>query len=188
MMVDKKTWGGVDPKNAQIIAFSTRLDQVTKEISLKPKHMPAQPTGPPTKAPRSTENTTFPNPDMRDKTDGPEKLRTIKKVEEIEIYGHPWYWCPHHKHPQGNFDGLYCCHKPGEHKTWKASMDAKKSQRESSSNTTDASVDSSDDGERLTLTDSVKNVLLTNFGISEADATKILDEAISQANLAHRMA
>ena len=49
-------------------------------------------------------------------------------------------------------------------------------------NAMDASVDSANDGARLTLTDSVKNVLLTNFGISEADATKILDEATSQAN------
>ena len=36
MMVDKKSWGQVDPKNAQILALSTRLDQVTKELSMKP--------------------------------------------------------------------------------------------------------------------------------------------------------
>ena len=61
-------------------------------------------------------------------------------------------------------------------------MDAKKTQRGASANTTDASVDSADDGAHLTLTDSVKNFVLTNFGILEADATKILDEASSEAN------
>ena len=73
MMVDKKTWGRVDPKNAQILALSTRLDQMTKELSRKPKETPAQPSAPSTKAATSTGNTNVPTPDMRDKMYGPEK-------------------------------------------------------------------------------------------------------------------
>ena len=187
MMVDKKSWGQVDPKNAQILALSTRLDQVTKELSLKQKSTPAPPSGYPPKSGAPAGNATLPTPDMKDKTDGPEKWRSMKKGEEMEMYGHPWYWCPHHKHPQGKFDGLYCRHKPCDHGSWKKTMQDKKKQQNGASggasvNATDASVDSANDGARLTLTDSVKNVLLTNFGISEADATKILDEATSQAN------
>ena len=64
-------------------------------------------------------------------------------------------------------------------------MDDKKT-RESggSANTAYGSVNSVDErlNPHLTLTYSVKNVLPTNFGISEADATNILDEASSQAN------
>ena len=122
---------------------------------------------------------------MKDKTNGPDKWRYIKKGEEMEMYGHSWYWCPHHKHPQGKFDGLYYRHKPYDHGSWKKTMQDKKKQQNGASggasvNATDASVDSENDGARLTLTDSVNNVLITNFGISEADAKKILDEASSQ--------
>ena len=190
MMVDKKTWGRVDPKNAQILALLTCLDQMTKELSRKPKDTSHQPSAPPAKSGAPSGNATLPTPDQKDKTDGPEKWRSIKKGEETEMYGLPWYWCPHHKHPQGKFDGLYCRHKPNEHKGWKKETDVKKKrERAGSANTTDGSMDK---GARLTLTDSVKNVLLTNFGISEADATKYSTKRVPRQFFrrpgAHRMA
>lgn len=187
MMIDKNTWGKVDPKDAKILALSTRLDEVSKELK-SAKNPPASATNAASNtATVDNKQVTMPTPDMRANPHGPEKWRTIKKGEEIEMMGKPWYWCPHHKHKDGHFDGLYCRHKPSEHDAWKERLDKMKGRTNNkAANATNAaptnSAPSTTTQSKLTLTESLKNVLLTNFGISEDDATKLLDEATSNTD------
>ena len=36
------------------------------------------------------------------------------------------WWCPHHVHPRGEFNGLYMEHKPEDHHIWAAEKKRKK--------------------------------------------------------------
>ena len=48
------------------------------------------------------------------------------------------YWCPKHVHPQGLFNGSYNWHKPEDHNSWKAALNARRAAKKGSANTTDS--------------------------------------------------
>ena len=79
----------------------------------------------------------------------------------VEKNGTQWYWCP--KHMKGN--GLYVTHKPEDHDKRRG----KHTKDTSSSNNKDSK--STNDKKGLTLSDKLKAAMVSQFKISESDAT-----------------
>jgi hypothetical protein len=102
-------WTRVDPCYAKLLTLTTKVDKLeTKNNQLKALGTASQP--PPKGGPRH-------GVDMKG---GVDTWRTVKQNQTLMKDGKTWYWCPHHKHPRGEFDGLYCLHKPEDHNEWKA--------------------------------------------------------------------
>ena len=87
--------------------------------------------------------------------------RTQKIGDKIDKDGKTWWWCPHHK-KEGLFDGLYMTHKPSEHDNWA------KNKKENWAKKKKA--DSSSDSKTLTLSDGLKQALMTEANLSAEQA------------------
>ena len=77
--------------------------------------------------------------------------------------GKTWYWCPHHKHPRGKFDGLYCLHKPEDHDEWKAKYRKGKPPAPGSTNTGSGN----DASKKLAINQRLKEVLCSKLMLSD---------------------
>ena len=53
--------------------------------------------------------------DNQELVSGLPKWRTIEKEPSKVVNGTTYYWCPHHKHKEGLWDGLYVRHPPEKH-------------------------------------------------------------------------
>ena len=116
-MMEDKTWMKKDPKDAKIAALTTLVEQL---VNNKPEGKAAYATG----ANLSTsKGETSKSDKLKDETIpgcGQLKMwRSKKGANKITREGRTWYWCPHHKHPRGTFDGLYMTHKPEHHDEWR---------------------------------------------------------------------
>ena len=99
---------------------------------------------------------------------GPSKLRipvwrTIKEEESVTRDGKTWHWCTKHK-KEGLFDGLYMPHKECDHDEW-AKQKNEYWKNKKSSNSTNA-----DKSANLTLSDSLKQALMTEANMTEEQA------------------
>ena len=104
------TWKHVSPQNAQILALTTQVAQLKASMDAPANHRggPKEGTGS-KKFKTAEEYFNQPNPVIK-------KWRTEKKGDTIEMEGRRYYWCKHHKHPQGFYDGLYVSsHKEIDH-------------------------------------------------------------------------
>ena len=83
--------------------------------------------------------------------------------------GKTYWWCPHHKHPQGFWDGLYVRHHPDNHKFRKP--------RESGNDDKDTTPAAN--STKLDLQSKLKEVLSTNLCMSSEDIDRLFEEAAS---------
>ena len=94
--------------------------------------------------------------------------RTKKGKDSVNRDGKQWWWCPHHK-KEGLFDGLYMTHKPCDHDEW---LEKKKERRQKAKEMKKQSGggNSKNKNKKLTLTDSMKQALMTNANMTEEQA------------------
>ena len=152
-MESMKEWEKVDPHDAKLTALTTELNEL--------------------KAARKGNDGADASRKRSNIVGGVPEWRTIKKGDTIEHDGKTLYWCPHHKHPQGLFDGLYCWHKPENHDEWKAKFKKPKTSaapEDTSSKKTEPS------NQKLSLNDRLKIVLCTKLMLSDEDAANICKE------------
>ena len=102
-------WSAVNPADAQLLALATQIEELKRQNATLATKTPGTASG----------KQETPGLD-RTLTGGVQKWRTTKKGSSLVVDGKTFYWCPHHKHPKGFFDGLYCLHKPENHDEWKA--------------------------------------------------------------------
>ncbi len=112
-------WDKVDPRDAKLTALTTELNKLKTANRPKPGS-------------EGSGN----NQDGHGKIGGVQIWCTIKKGNTLEPDRRTAYWYPHHKHPQGKFDGLYRWHKPEEHFEWKAKFKKTNSNPKPSANPT----------------------------------------------------
>ena len=94
-MILQKIWNQTDPKDAKILALTTKLEVLDSAFSTSKSD---------TKPPK--------------KTSGPWKPEdwSITNVGTFtEKDGKTLHWCPHHKGPQYEWYGIYMPHKPEDH-------------------------------------------------------------------------
>jgi hypothetical protein len=103
-MDDKSEWAAVDPRDAQIMALATQLN----ELKAQQKQSTALATATAGNAGRKKGNDAakdyYPGTQVetwRSKYDGPSKMGSNGRL---------LHWCKHHKHPEGLCDGLYVQH------------------------------------------------------------------------------
>ena len=103
-MVEDKSWGKVDPRDAKIMALTTKLEKLEKE-GVKPAANVTKGGG--TGGGKPSAGKLPPLEEWRTKFDGP------KKVVDNRTY----YWCKHHK--SKDYNGLYVSsHSEEHHEAW----------------------------------------------------------------------
>ncbi len=170
-MVEDKSWGKVDPRDAKIMALITKLDQMEKARPNQPRSDAAAnaTNGGKTDSRFSTIE------DWRKKFDG-----DVKTVE-----GKTFYWCKHHKSEEYGYNGLYVSsHSPENHDAWSKDKKNAKDGRfkpknnPPAANSTDAKKEK-DSAPKATLglNDKLKQVLMTNVSLSADDVDKLFQQA-----------
>ena len=102
------------------------------------------------------------------------KWRTVKDGATKTVDGAQFWWCPHHKHKDNLWDGLYVRHPPEKHdevmakyaNKRKATEDAKEEKK------TPANANAT-----LDLQENMKNVLMSNLCMSADDVDALLNKA-----------
>ncbi len=153
--IDRRSeWNKVDPRDAQIMALTTKLQEKTST-------QPLTPVG---------SNTDSNNAKMTD--DEFFNWRKTFKGASVERQGKTWDWCPHHK-KEGHYDGLYYSNHTAEtHEAWKA-KGKRGGGRTPPPTPTNGKAS-------LKISDTLKNALCTNLCVSEEDLAKIIDSAESE--------
>ena len=94
----------------------------------------------------------------------------IKNIGEmITRDGATWYWCPYHKR-EGLYDGMYMPHKACDQDEWKRKKEERWGKKRTATNnlTGDSSSKS-----KLQLTESMRQVLVTEGNMSAEQATAL---------------
>jgi hypothetical protein len=108
---------------------------------------------------------------------GVEKWCTEKNGDTIVHEGTTYTWCPHHKHPNGHYSGLYYKdHSPSTHDKWRKTRRYKKSDEKT------AAVTDGSNKKKLTIANELKTAFATNLSVSEEDIKKIIAKANAQEN------
>ena len=145
-MVTNGEWNKVDPKDAKILALTTKIEKLENKK----------------------------NPDKTKKGDkkrGNNELdprRTKCKGPSIVINGETLWWCEHHKNPSRFPHGSHMPHKPEDHDAWKKAKEEKEAKRRKGK--------SEKPSQQLKLKDTLKSVLMTNYAFSEEMADSICDD------------
>ena len=153
-MIINGTWNAVDPKDAQIMALATKVDELTtnKDVTKKP------------------------NDDSRPKYGPIPAWRKERGEPVIEIDGLKWYWCENHDGSIYN-KGLYVRHKPEDCR--KKNDNTRRAKRDRYGKP-DKPVEQSKEM-KLTLQKGLKTALLTMGTFTEEQVETILQE--TQENL-----
>ena len=164
-LVSTDSWDKVDPKDARIMALATEVEKLKKESKDAP------------------DKKFTPKSDNHDTTRiaGIEKWRTINVGATTTHNGTQWSWCPHHKHPQGLYSGLYYKdHNETSHEEWKKARKA----RDAAQKKTDSATDDKTQGagkKKMVISDELKTAFVTDLCVSEEDIQKILDRVNSSS-------
>ena len=103
-MVASDEYSKLDPKDAKILALTTKVTAIERYVSANPANMTSG--GGSGGGYRGNQG---------DKIAGVEKCPTVNKCSTIQHKGKTVWWCPSHKHKDGLFDGLYVWQKPEDH-------------------------------------------------------------------------
>ena len=89
------------------------------------------------------------------------------------------YWCPKHVNTQGLFNGSYNWHKPKYHDSWKAALNARRSAKKGSDNTSDATTPAAAQQrmQNLAIFLCLKEVVYSNLMFYDTDTNDICKEA-----------
>ncbi len=158
----------MDPRDAKILALTTKLEKVEQEGTTKPNAVANATDG---KTPGG-EKKFNPLEEWRKKFDGDSK----------EVNGRTYWWCKNHK--TKDYDGLYVSsHTPVNHDAWsKDKRDRIGKYRSTTAvNATDSRPKEEAPKSTLGLNDRLRNVLMTNVCLSSEDIDKIF-QAASQEN------
>ncbi len=163
-MVEDKSWGKVDPKDAVIMALTTKITALEKKVAAPTNPLPKN-TALATSGPASNIDA------WRKKFDGASK----------EVNGRKWYWCPKHK-LEGVYDSLYLTHHPDKHDEnvafWKKNKEAARQAKEPAPGA--EKKDKQSNPSSLGLNPRLKQVLMTSGCLSEADVDRLFKEAAQE--------
>ena len=171
-MIEDKTWGKVDPRDAKIMALSTKLAALEKS---RLTHVKTDASANATNGGGGGAGGSNKIDNWRKKYDGDFK----------EVDGTPYWWCKHHK--TKDYAGLYVSsHSLETHEAWaKACKEGKRGYfRPKTTPSTNAAsgssnAEKSDVAKKATLglSDRLKHVLMTNVCLSSDDVDKLFKEA-----------
>ena len=153
-------WNNVYPRDAQIMALTTALEN---KGTTAPNSNPAPTANPVTDAAKEKEKAEF------------FAWRIDKKGATATWKGREHVWCPHHK-KDGVFDGMYYNnHTPDTHDEWKERVNARYKNRVGKKAANAAEPEGP--AKSMRISDALRNALCTNLCVSEEDLNKIVESA-----------
>ena len=170
--VSANRWEYSDPKDAKILALTTKVDQLEAQMKLSANATTQKPPSQQTSSDNSNGNSKYLKID---------DWRKKKGEPMIKKDGKTWYWCPKHVSRDGNYDGLYVTHKPEDHDEWAKNRNRfKKREKKDESYKQDENSNETPDNEKeksLALSNSLKAALLTRCDLTAAQADALIKEA-----------
>ena len=170
-MDEQGVWDQVDPREAQIMALATEVQKMRDVHAKALASIADAPAAHATSTTRQDEDrAAFKERRTDDKyISGLPRWRATKtKGDKVEVNGKTYWWCPHHKHPDGHWDGLYVQHPPDKHKFKKGSGPGSNDSTAAPAAQTTAKLD---------LNAKLKDVLITNLCLSGDDVDKLFEQA-----------
>ncbi len=166
-MCKKNTWNKVDPRDAQLMALVTEVNELrtNKKGLLTPAVLATT-----TPSASDPERKLVPGTKV-------EVWRTKYDGQEKKFDGRKYHWCRHHR-LEGKWDGLYTAHPESKHKGKKLTNLTSISANEPASNPTSETSQQA----ALQLNSRLKQVLCTNLCLSQEDVDKIFEEANASGN------
>ena len=160
--VSANRWSEKDPKDAKIMALTTRLEALIEDkmAAFTTDH-------------KSSTYQRNQNNNQKDRLQAIAEWRMTKGAEMVERDGKTWYWCPHHVVP-GKYDGLYVTHKAVDHDKWKKKRDAWRARKPDNKNKDAEERPSSENNKKLVLSNNLKAALLTRCDLTDAQADVLL--------------
>jgi len=173
--VSSNRWEYSDPKDAKIIALSTKLEELEKQVNLSAHSTQSQQSNS-----KSNDNKSGGN---NSKYLTIEDWRMKKGEQTVERDGKTWHWCPKPVSP-GRNDGLYVTHKPEDHEEWAKNRNRFKKNKKDDEKKEDKDNESStkSNDKSLALSNSLKAALLTRCDLTAAHADALIMEAKEEAD------
>ena len=164
-MVKQGIWKQEEAKDSKIVALVTKVNELESRLASKNTSSSTS-----SSSSQQAFSRKFGMDDWRFKKDG-----DSKKVD-----GEQWWWCPHHVQ-EGVYDGLYVKHPPEKHAEWE---ERKKNNKLKSSSFKDSAASAATDTSKakLSLSNSLKAAMVTNFQCSQEQADRLYSEVV-QGNL-----
>ena len=166
--VSASRWEEKDPKDAKILALTTRIDELVEQQEKWMALATAQASN------QNSRNQS--NFQPKDKSQVIAEWRMTKSSDSLEREDKTWDWCPKHVVP-GKYDGLYITHPPEEHDNWKKRQDAWRARAKSDSKRNENKDDKEQDLKKMVLSENLKAALLTRCDLTGAQADALLKEA-----------
>ena len=163
--MDKKgEWDKVDPREAQMLALVTEVQELRKSRQQQTK--PA--------AALATQGTTDTPADVVPGTRVEKWCVTFDGDHQKTVKGKKYWWCPHHE-LEGKWKGLYVLHSPDQHKGKTYTQPTGKPADKPTGTPAPPKPD-------LALQSRLKDVMCTNLCMSEDDVNKLFEAANSSEN------
>ena len=136
-MVLQKLWNQTNPKDANILVLTTKLENLELTYSTANLGIPTN------------------NPGKSNPWE-PEDWQITNTGPKIEKCGKTLYWCPHHKGNKNQWESMYINHEPTDHPQWEARKIERKAREKARKATTAAAKGVS-----------VRTSILNSFGKNE---------------------
>ena len=176
------TWNQVDPKDAKILALATEVRELSNAAQRPPTNTPTTGRvvdhGPPGSA-----KVISGGGEMVEGTKTLKKWRTVNVGPTVKLDGTLYSWCPHHKHSNGFFDGLYySSHTADTHSEWADNQKKRKKNNKTPGTPTAGTGTPAASSGSLQISDALKNALCTNLCVTEEDLAKIMETVEESKN------
>ena len=167
-MDGRNEWTAVDPRDARIMALTTKLENQTEALAkLTSTALATAASGNSNHGTSGLDTNFFPGTRVqkwRGTRDGPTKVGPD---------GKKLHWCKHHVHPDGHWNGLYVNHPEDQH-----DRVVGKFKKSDGGDTTNSASNNDNATKQLQLQSKLKEVLCTNLCMSSDDVDKLLEKAL----------
>ena len=166
-----------DPKDAKILALTTRLQNLEKYTNANSAYATTGGGNGGNNLQGAGTKTNNPTGNMTG------QIATWCTINKGPKYTSPdgttVQWCPKHVHTQGLFNGSYNWHKLEDHDSWKAALNYRRAAKKGSDNTTDSTTPAAarQGTQKLAISQRLKEVLCSKLMLSGTDSDDICKEA-----------
>ena len=175
-MVEQKEWDKVDPRDAQILALTTMVQEMREQRSVNTVSSDRQKqNGSNTSEAQASNESVDPN----DKVDGLPRWRITHTGPTKRVDNFTWHWC-RHQVKEWKWNGMYVRHPETKHDEW---VDKYKNRKEkkavnATENNNDGSKSEIASKESLSLgmSSKLKEVLCSDLMLSDTDVESILSK------------
>ena len=175
-MVEQKEWDKVDPRDAQILALTTMVQEMREQHSVNAVSGDRQKQNGNNTSETQASNESV---DANDKVDGLPRWRITHTGPTKRVDNFTWHWCHHHV-KEGKWNGMYVRHPETKHDEWVEKYKNRKEKKavNVTENNNDGSKSEIASKESLSLgmSSKLKEVLCSDLMLSDTDVESIISK------------